>query len=88
MSQLIPKPSLTFSAQITLTEDELRALNGIFGYDVEVFLKVFYEKMGRAYVQPFEKGVRSLHKTIREQTAPQIQTVNDCRRKLGLQIPQ
>lgn len=88
MSEFIPKPVVSFTAQITLTEDELRALDGIFGYGPDAFLKAFYEKMGRAYVQPFEAGVRSLHKTIREQTSPQIATLNECRKKLGLRIPQ
>ena len=50
---------------LELTEDEAAALDGMFGYNVEAFLKVFYERMGRAYVQPHEAGVRSLHQTIR-----------------------
>lgn len=50
---------------LELNEDEARALSGIFGYNVEEFLKVFYEKMGKSYVKPYEDGVRSLHKSLR-----------------------
>jgi hypothetical protein len=50
---------------IELNEAEARALDGIFGYSVDAFLEAFYEKMGKAYVRPYEEGVRSLHKTIR-----------------------
>lgn len=87
MSNINPQVTLSFTAEITLTEDELRALDGIFGYSADAFLKAFYEKMGAAYVRPFEAGVRSLHKTIREQTAPQIAKVNEARRLLGLSVP-
>lgn len=53
------------SVDIQLSEAEVRALDGIFGYNVDQFLKVFYEKCGKHYVQPHEAGVRSLHKTVR-----------------------
>ncbi len=68
--------------QLTLTESEARALDAIFGYDVERFLAVFYEKMGRAYVQPHEDGVRSLHKTMRGCLADPISRIDKLRKGL------
>lgn len=67
---------------LELNEDEVRALSGIFGYSVDHFLKVFYEKMGEAYVKPYEKGVRSLHETIRQLMADPIAKITEARRKL------
>jgi hypothetical protein len=63
----VPKFTVGVASTITLqlTEAEARALDGIFGYNVDHFLKVFYERMGEAYVKPHEAGVRSLHETIR-----------------------
>ncbi len=65
---------------LELTEGEARALDGIFGYDVEVFLKVFYERMGKCYVQPHEAGVRSLHQTIRSAVAGPLERIVKARK--------
>jgi hypothetical protein len=67
---------------LELSEAEVRALDGIFGYDVEIFLKVFKEKMGAAYVEKYEDGVRSLHETIRGTLARPISDIDDARRVL------
>lgn len=68
---------------LELNESEVRALDGIFGYSVDSFLKVFYEKMGRAYVEPHEKGVRSLHETVRQILAGPIAALDDAKRRMG-----
>lgn len=68
---------------LELTESEARALDGIFGYDVERFLKVFYEKMGRSYVEKHEAGVRSLHKTIRQAVSGPLTGATEARRVLN-----
>lgn len=67
---------------LELTEVEAAALDGIFGYSVEAFLKAFYEKMGTTYVKPYEAGVRSLHETMR-QLRPKLAEIEDCRRKIN-----
>lgn len=68
---------------LELTEAEARALDGIFGYSVDAFLRVFYQQMGYSYVQPFEEGVRSLHKTVRGVTSPAIAQLDETRRRLN-----
>lgn len=54
-------------AQITLemTEDEAGALDALVGYGFESFKKVFYEKLGAAYMEPHEAGLRSLFESVR-----------------------
>jgi hypothetical protein len=49
---------------IVLSEEEAGALDALAGYGVDAFLKTFYEKMGEAYLKPYEKGLRSLFKSV------------------------
>jgi hypothetical protein len=50
---------------LTLDEEELRALDAIAGYGADEFLKVFYDMLGRAYLEPYERGVRRLFEAVR-----------------------
>ncbi len=54
---------------IRLTEAEAGALDALAGYSVDEFLKVFYEKMGRAYLEPYEAGLRTLFDSVRSGSA-------------------
>ncbi|HYB97533.1 MAG TPA: hypothetical protein VEC57_00170 [Candidatus Limnocylindrales bacterium] len=76
------KVSAQLAVTLELSEAEVRALDGIFGYDVEIFLKVFKERMGRAYVEKHEDGVRSLHATIRGQLAKPIAEIGLARQRM------
>lgn len=67
---------------LELDEEEVRALDGIFGYDVNRFLEVFYEKMGRAYVEPHEAAVRRLHDHIRGLMAGPLAQVRDLQDRM------
>jgi hypothetical protein len=61
MAAIEARPTVVLDVLVRLNEQEAGALDALFGYDVEVFLKVFYELMGRAYLEPYEQGLRSLH---------------------------
>lgn len=60
-------PTVTLNVTIRLSEEEASALDALFGYSLESFISTFYEKMGRAYLEPHEAGLRSLHATCRDQ---------------------
>lgn len=77
------------AVKLELNEDEVRALNAIFGYSVDQFLAVFYERMGKAYVQPHEAGVRSLHATLRQQLTGPLKRLDTAKLALheALKIP-
>lgn len=77
------KVTTDLSVQLELNEEEVRALSGIFGYNVDIFLKYFYEKMGRTYVQPYENGVRSLHKQIGMLMAGPIMQIGKARQAIA-----
>lgn len=59
-TRLIVDSRVSASITIRLTEDELRALHAITAYGTDQFLSVFYEKMGRACLEPHEAGLRTL----------------------------
>lgn len=65
MAKIVGRPSVTLDIQLQLTEQEAAALDAIVGYGVEPFLDVFYEKLGKAYLQPYEAGLRSLFNSVR-----------------------
>jgi hypothetical protein len=49
---------------LQLNDEEVAALDALVGYGIESFLNVFYEKLGRAYLEPHEGGLRSLFKAV------------------------
>lgn len=57
----------TIEAKIVmeLSEAEAGALDALVGYGFEPFKKVFYEKLGSAYMEPYEAGLKSLFQSIR-----------------------
>lgn len=63
------KSQSTYSVEITLvlTETEARALAVLPSYGTDNFLKYFYEKLGRHYLEPHEKGLVSLFETIKQE---------------------
>lgn len=77
------KVEIELTATVTFTEVELRALNGMFGYGADAFLRGFYKECGRCYVSPFEAGVRSLHQGVRSQVSDALAKVDAIRKKLG-----
>lgn len=75
-----PDTGISASLHIHLNEMELRALDGLAGYDVDAFLKVFYEKMGKHYLQPHEAGLRSLFARIRSFVPTYIRRIDVARK--------
>ena len=60
MAKIEGRATLEMRVTISLSEKEAGALDALIGYGVDEFLKAFYEKMGRAYLEPYEEGLRSL----------------------------
>ncbi|MCX5478486.1 hypothetical protein OSH08_05690 [Kaistia geumhonensis] len=60
----------------------MRALDALVGYGVDAFLKVFYEKLGEAYMRPHEAGLRSLFKAIGRDVGPALMDVDQAQKDL------
>lgn len=77
------KIEVTSQITLVLSEVEARALSAIFGYSAEAFLAAFYKNLGKAYVQPHEAGVRSLHNQMRSVIDPKLSLIDHARGKLN-----
>lgn len=82
MAKATVKPKVTVNVQFEINEDEARALGALAGYGDDPFIKVFYEKMGKSYLEPHEAGLRSFLQSIRDIINPAITEVNEARRFL------
>ncbi len=80
MAKAITKPSLTVTVTIEINEDEARALDALAGYGAKTFLDCFYEKLGKSYLQPYEKGLLSFLSTIRSAVSPALNQIDDARK--------
>lgn len=72
--------SIAVQATMELNESELAALDALAGYGTDGFLEVFYAKMGRAYLQPHEAGLRSLFDKIRADVPNTLRLLQDARK--------
>lgn len=73
---------VTITTQLELNEIEIRALDGLVGYGIESFLKVFYEKLGKCYMEDHEDGLRSLFERIDKDVRPAIGQIDAARKLL------
>lgn len=82
MSESKINSTSNFEVSITLklTEVEARALGQLTVYGTPTFLKVFYEKLGKSYLQPHEKGIISLFETIRKELPQHIAKADKARK--------
>lgn len=64
MATIQGRPTLTTQITIALDEDEAAALNTLAAYGTDAFLEIFYKYLGETYLQPHEKGLRSLFKSL------------------------
>lgn len=71
---------IEFRVFIKLTEGEARALDALAGYGSNQFLKVFYEHLGKHYMQPYEKDLISLFESIRREIPPHISRIDKTRK--------
>jgi len=87
MTRITQRPTLNLDVSIKLTESEVRALDALAGYGANAFLKVFYEKMGRHYLEPHEAGIRSLFETIQSELPPIMNRMTAAKTAFALADP-
>lgn len=79
MANIHGKGTIEAQAVFVLSEAEMRALDALVGYGTNAFLEVFYAKMGRAYLEPHEAGLRTLFESIRNQIPSILDRVDGAR---------
>lgn len=85
MAKILARPNVTISVTVELSEAEIGALDALAGYGVDEFLKVFYERMGRSYLEPHEKGLRSLFGSVRESWPNMMSMAKEARKAVHLE---
>ena len=65
MARIEGRPTINAEIVIVLTEEEAGSLDAMVGYGVDAFVRAFYDKLGKAYMEKYEKGLRSLFESIR-----------------------
>lgn len=76
--------AVSITATLQLTEGQLRALDALAGYGSDAFLKAFYVKLGKHYMQPFERDLRELFAMIHSEVPQALAGVKEAKEKLGL----
>lgn len=85
MAEINFRKIVTVEATLTLTEDEICALDALAGYGTEAFLNCFYKNMGRHYLERHEKGLLSLFDKVRQTAAPALGAAAFARRTLQVE---
>lgn len=80
MSDLTAKAAIQLHVVFQLSESEARALEALVGYGDDAFIGAFYERLGQHYMQPHEKGLRSLFKSVRDQMPGILKRADDARK--------
>lgn len=87
MAKTIGRPTVQLHVDIQLTELEARAIDALVGYGDDDFVKVFYEKLGKAYMEKYEAGLRSFFKSMREQLPQLLSRADEARKVFHGPIP-
>lgn len=82
MSKLKSTSKVDVTTMLILSEEEVLALEALAGYGADAFLKFFYEKLGKHYLQPHEKGLRSLFETIQKELPAHVRKIKVARNLL------
>jgi hypothetical protein len=80
MAKIIGKPRVELRVWIGLEEEEARALDALVGYGDAAFISTFYEKLGRAYMEKHEAGLRSLFASVREFMPAILNTADEAQK--------
>lgn len=65
MAKVIGYGEIKGEVTLVLTEEEAKALDALVGYGPREFLAVFYKHLGKAYLEPHERGLKSLFESVR-----------------------
>ncbi len=65
MAKIEGRGKLSAEIVLVLNESEAAALDALVGYGFKEFVEVFYEKLGKSYLEPHENGLRSLFESVR-----------------------
>ena len=80
MALLVEVPKVSVTTKFTVSEGELRALEALAGYGDDAFVRMFYDNLGKSYLEPYEKDLREFLKSIRTLASPILGRANQARK--------
>lgn len=83
MAKIIGKGNVGLRLFFEVDEIEARALDALSGYGDDAFIKVFYEHLGKSYMQKHEDGLRSFLKSIRDFVPGELSKVDEARKAIS-----
>lgn len=82
MAKIGCRPNISATITLHLSEEEAGALDALVGYGFKPFIEAFYKHLGKAYLEPYEAGLRSLFESVRSGDASVsgfLQKANEAR---------
>lgn len=69
--------------KLFLSKDEAKSLDAIVGYGSDSFLEIFYEKLGKAYLKPHEKAMRTLFEKLSKELPIEINKIEVAEKQIN-----
>ncbi len=79
MAEIIGRPNVNLDLTFRINEAEARALYDLAGYGDDAFIKVFYEKLGKCYMEKHEAGLRSFLCSVRNFLPSELSKLDQAR---------
>ena len=79
MAQIIGRPNVNLDLTFRINEAEARALDDLTGYGIDAFINAFYEKLGKAYMEKHEAGLRSFLNSVHKFIPPELAKLDVAR---------
>lgn len=80
MAMIWGRPTIQLKLGVEFSEDEARALYEITQHDVDCFIKTFYDRMGKNYLEKHEQGMRSLFDSFTREAGLWLNKVDAARK--------
>lgn len=72
--------TINYTASITMTEGQLRALSVLASYGDGAFLDRFKEGLGKTFITPVEQDVKDLFTIIRREVNPTLAKIDGMKK--------
>lgn len=82
MAKITQKAKLDLLLAFEINESEARALDALAGYGDDAFIEVFYAKLGSAYMEKHEQGLRQFLQSIRKFVPMALGRIDRARKAL------
>ena len=79
MAKIAQRPKVELELVIVLDEEETRALDALVGYGDDAFIAAFKEKLGKAYLDDHEDGLRRFFQSIRQNVPPILERLKKAK---------